>query len=87
MVDDGERLVGRAHLAAGQRQSLEGLRRRHLVHEMAVDIKHARPVRLLVDDVIVEDLVIERLRSGRAGHGVGFSLQADAILPEAGRPL
>ena len=46
VVDDGERLLRRAHLAAGHAQALEGLRARHLVHEMAVDIEEAGAVRL-----------------------------------------
>jgi hypothetical protein len=34
------------------------------MHEMAVDVEKARPVILLIDDVVVPDLVIE---------GAGFS--------------
>ncbi len=61
VVDDGERLLRRAHLAARHAQPLEGLRARHLVHEMAVDVEQARAVRLAVDYVVLEDLVVERL--------------------------
>ena len=46
VVDDGERLLRRAHLAAGDAQALEGLRARHLVHEVAVDIEEAGAVGL-----------------------------------------
>ncbi len=60
VVDDRERLFRRAHLAAGHAQSFEGLRARHLVHEMTVDIEKASPVRLRIDDVIVPDFVVER---------------------------
>ncbi len=42
VVDDGERLLRRAHLAAGHAQALEGLRARHLMDEMAVDVDEAR---------------------------------------------
>ena len=42
VVDDGERLLRRAHLPAGQAQALEGLRARHLVDEVPVDIEDAR---------------------------------------------
>ena len=46
VVGDGERRVGAAHLAAGHAQALEGLRARHLVDEMAVDVEEARRRRL-----------------------------------------
>ena len=42
VVDDGERLLRRAHLAVRDAQALEGLWARHLVHEVAVDIEEAR---------------------------------------------
>ena len=66
VVDDGERLLRRAHLAAGHAQALEGLRARHLVDEMAVDIDEARAARRL-DDVVVPDLVVQRARLGHNG--------------------
>src|SRR6202030_842160 len=67
VIDDGERLLGRAHLAAGRAQPFERLRRGHLVHEVAVDVDEAGAVRLLVDDVVVPNLVVKRarLRHGR----------------------
>ena len=43
-------------------QALEGLRARHLVHEMAVDIDQAGAVGLLVDQMVVPDLVVEGAR-------------------------
>ena len=63
VVDDGERLLRRAHLAAGHAQPLERLRARHLVHEMAVDIDQAIAA-LGLDDVVVPDLVVQRARLG-----------------------
>src|SRR5690606_33283134 len=54
-----QRLLRRAHLAAGQAQTFKSLRRRYLMHQMAVDIQKARAVRLFVDDVVVPDLVVE----------------------------
>ena len=62
VVDHGERLVRRAHLASRIAQALEGLRRRHLMHEMPVDIEQAGAVGLLVDQMVVPDLVVERAR-------------------------
>ena len=47
-------------------QALERLRARHLVDEVAVDVDERGAVGLLRDDVVVPDLVVERLRSG---HG------------------
>ena len=72
VVDDGERLLRRAHSAAGQPQALEGLRARHLVDEVAVDVDEARAARRL-DDMVVPDLVIQRTRHGHnvSGAGVG----------------
>ena len=64
VVDHGQRLARLAHLAAGHAQALEGLRARDLMDEVAVDVEKARPVILLIDDVVVPDLVIE---------GAGFS--------------
>ncbi len=59
MVDDGEGLGRRAHLAARHAQALEGLRAGDLVDEVAVDIEQAGAVVLAVDDVVLEDLVVE----------------------------
>ena len=63
VVDDGERLVRRAHLAAGHPEPLERLRTRDLVDEMAVDVDEAQ-VALGVEDVVVPDLVVQRTRLG-----------------------
>ena len=65
VIDDGQRLLGRAHLAAGGAQALEGLRRGHLVDEMAVDIEQAGAVIGLVNQMVVPDLVVQR---GGLGH-------------------
>src|SRR5262249_2589886 len=76
VVDDAERLVGRAHLAAGQAQAFECLRARHLVHEMAVDVDETGAVRLLIHQMVFPDLVVERarhavmLRNGRGSYGI-----------------
>jgi hypothetical protein len=57
VVDDGQRLVRRAHLAPGQPQTLEGLRARDLVDEVAVDVDEAELTGRL-QDMLVPDLVI-----------------------------
>ena len=64
VVDDGERLLRRAHLAAGQAQAFERLRARHFVDEVAVDVDERRPVGAGLDDVVVPDLVVHRARLG-----------------------
>src|SRR5581483_3501532 len=46
-------------------EALEGLRRGHLMHEMAVDIEQAGAVLGFVDQMVVPDLVVQR---GRFGH-------------------
>ena len=63
VVDDGERLVRRANLAAGHPQALKRLRARHLMDEMPVDVDQAQ-VTLGVEDMIVPDLVVQRTRLG-----------------------
>ena len=62
VVDDGQRLLGVADLAAGHAQAFEGLRAGHLVDEVAVDVEQAGAVVLAVDDVVVADLVVEGAR-------------------------
>ena len=59
VIDHEQRLVRRAHLAAGKPQAFERLRARHFVHEMPVDIDQAGAVRLFVDQMVVPDLVVE----------------------------
>src|SRR4029079_10194746 len=97
VVDHGQGLVGGVHLAAGCTQTLKGLRRGDLVHQMAVNIDQTRPIWLLVNQVVFPDFVVERSRF----HGVNFcsergdnGLQAShtdaikgllALLPSTGR--
>ena len=42
VVGGGQRAVGAAHGAAGQAQAVEGLRARHLVDEVQVDVEQVR---------------------------------------------
>ena len=72
-------LARRAHLAAGHAQALEGLRARHLVHEVAVDVEQAGAVGRLVHQVGVPDLVVEGFR---CGHGF---LRARMVSTDGGR--
>ena len=71
VIDDRQGLAGRPDATPRDPQAFEGLRARHLVDEMAVDVEQARPVRLAVDDMIVPDLVVERARHRRSclNHG------------------
>ena len=62
VIDHEQRLLRRVHLAAGEAQPFERLRRCHLVDEMAVDVEQAGAVGLLVDQMVVPDLVVERAR-------------------------
>ena len=57
VVDHGEGLFRRAHLAAAHAQPLERLRARDLVDEVAVDVDEARAA-LRLDDVVVPDLIV-----------------------------
>ena len=65
VIDHGQRLLRRVHLAAGGAQAFEGLRRGHLVDQMAVDIEQAGAVIGFVHQMVVPDLVVQR---GRFGH-------------------
>ena len=47
-------------------QAFEGLRARHLEDEMAVDVEQHGAVLLLLDDMAVPDLVVQR---ARPAHG------------------
>ena len=66
MIDHGKRLVGCTHLPAGHAQALKGLRARHFMHQVPVDIEEAGAVRRLMHEMGVPDLVVER---ARLGHG------------------
>ncbi len=46
-------------LAMGNFQALERLRARHLVHEVAVDVKKRRPVRILADEMRIPEFFVE----------------------------
>ena len=66
VIDHAQRLFRRAHLAAGEPQTLERLRARHLMDQMPVDIDQAGAVRLFVDQMVVPDLVV---KGAGLGHG------------------
>ena len=59
VIDDEQRLFRRAHFAAGEAQAFESLRRRHFMHEMTIDVEQAGAVRLLINQMIVPDFVVE----------------------------
>jgi len=44
VIDDRERFLRRTNAPAAQPQPLEGLRARHLMHQMAVDVDQARAI-------------------------------------------
>ena len=46
------------------RETLERLRRRHLVQQVPIDVEQARSVLTLGDDVRVPDFVVERSTGG-----------------------
>ncbi|MCY1488395.1 hypothetical protein D9M68_220870 [compost metagenome] len=73
MVDDGKRLFRGADLAAGHAQAFEGLRARHFVNEVTVDVEKTGAVFLFVDQVVVPDFVIEGTRCAHGGISIEFS--------------
>jgi len=72
----GRRVVvgGRHHrvsapgLAAGYAQALVGLRARHLMDQVTVDVEQRRAVVLDMDDMAVPKLVVKSLRHSRFPH-------------------
>jgi hypothetical protein len=68
VVHGGDGEVGPADRAARQAQTLEGLGRGDLVHEVEVDVEQVGlAVRTGADDVAVPDLLTQR---AACGHGV-----------------
>ena len=64
MIDNGERFFRRADLAASHAQAFERLWAGHFMDEMTVDVEQARAVGRLLNNVIVENLVVERFCHG-----------------------
>ena len=69
VVDHGQRLVRRVHLAASDAQAFEGLRRGDLVHQVAIDVDQARSIRLFIHQMVIPDLVVECARFHGPGGG------------------
>ena len=67
VIGNGEGRIRATDFPSGCTQPFKGLRARHLVDEMPVDIDEARAVGRLMDQVFVPDLVVECFSS----HG-GF---------------
>ena len=59
VVGDRQRQVRAPHLAVVGAQAREGLRRRHLMDQVQVDIEDGLAIRVLCDHVGVPDLVIK----------------------------
>ena len=66
VIDHGERAGRRMHRAAGDAQAFEGLRTRHLMDQVTVDIEKTGSVRVTIDDVVVPDFIIQ---SAGCAHG------------------
>ena len=66
VIDHGERLLRRADTPAAQPQALEGLRARHLMHQVAVDINQTGAIRIRMDEMIVPNLIVKRARRRHA---------------------
>ena len=65
--------VERAHLATAVAQSLEGLRRRNLVHQVQIDIEQGGLAELLADHVALPDFFEKRL----SHHDGNYPLNPD----------
>ena len=55
VVDGGDGAIGAAHLAAGEAEAFEGLRRGDLVDQLQVDVEQRRLALGRDDDVLVPD--------------------------------
>jgi hypothetical protein len=53
VIHRGNREIGSTHLAAGDAQTLEGLRRRNLMHQVQIDKQESRLAFGMADDVAV----------------------------------
>ena len=67
MIGHRQRQIGAADGATGDAQSLERLRARHLMDEMAIDIDQAGAVIARRDDMRIPDLFVEGAGAGRHG--------------------
>src|SRR5690606_1246695 len=68
VIDNRQRLFRMAHLAASHAQAFESLWARHFVHKMAINIKEAGSVFLLIHYMVVPDLVIKCTRRAHCGR-------------------
>jgi hypothetical protein len=82
VVGDGDGGERPAHLAACGAQPVEGLRARHFEDQMTVDVEQHRAIVLLLDDVAVPYLVVQR---ARIAHG--FPSVPMAWAPDVAGPL
>ena len=79
VVHGGDMPVWPAQFASRQAQTIEGLRRCDFMHQMKVDINQRRFARRLGDDVLLPDLLKERLwRFLGLGHRFG-SFATDVV--------
>mmetsp|Transcript_48008 Transcript_48008/g.102832 ORF Transcript_48008/g.102832 Transcript_48008/m.102832 type:complete len:235 (+) Transcript_48008:1825-2529(+) len=60
VVHGGQGAIGAPHLSAGHGQAFEGLGGGDLVHEVSVDVHEASAIVHALDDVVLEDLLVER---------------------------
>ncbi len=72
VIDHRERLLRRMDLAAGHAQAFEGLRRRHFMDEVTIDVEQTGAVLGLVDQMIVPDLVVQGCRFGHGREPIGI---------------
>ena len=62
VIDDGKRLLRRAHFATAQTQPFKGLRTGHFMDQMTINIKKAGAIGLGINHMIVPDFVVKRAR-------------------------
>src|ERR1700680_3323991 len=75
MIEGRKRAIGPADFAAGERQTLEGLRPRDFMNQVEVDIEQRRFTGRFVDDVGIPDFFKECL----GGHGWELFLRTKAL--------
>jgi hypothetical protein len=71
VIDHGQGALGVTHLAVVHAQAFEGLRARHFMHEMPVDIEQRGAILVVLHQMVVPDLVVERAGLGHCGIPAG----------------
>jgi hypothetical protein len=68
VIDGCEGAVGASNAATGEAEAFKGLWRCHFVNQVAIDVNERRHA-VIVDNVVIPDLIVQRARFGRGQTG------------------